>query len=463
VATNPIERTKAIEGRVELSVRNGESDAALDLIDQGLQELGLRFKKSWFGLLWDINYGMLFASAFPEPVRRLITRNHRRSHYEAAYDLYHYASVAYHDLSFLRYAQASCLLFIASYKSGSDVALARAHAKFAFNLGIFGFRWLPMRMTNKSLTLSQAVGDPELEAFSVGFWGFQELFTGDLDTAMELLERSRASYKRVGENYYKFLTTHFCRHLYELKGDNQSELAAASDELTMSSFLNDPQAISWGYYGRANARARSGEFHEALMDVNKAVELLKDKSIAAYPVALAVQGFVLIQCSQYGEATVPLSDSVMRMEHDWMTHDFTVITYPLYIEALLGPQWHHADHWKNLDSKSRKTLRRTAIRAFMAGRLYKNCRFRALRARGRLARARGKNQKAIRLFNAAEKAADQRGARYDLARILLDRSVVDDKTREQDRSRAIGILKELKSVIPAAEARELGLEDLHQT
>ncbi len=146
-----------------------------------------------------------------------------------------------------------------------------------------------------------------------------------------------------------------------------------------------------------------------------------------------------------------------------MMHDFSVIAYPLYIEALLGPQWHRSGHWRTLDPKARKALRRTAIRAFIAGRHYKNCRFRALRARGRLARARGKNQKAIRLFNAAEKAADQRGARYDLARILLDRSVVDDKTREQDRSHAIGILKELKSAIPAAEARELGLEDMHQT
>ncbi len=202
-------------------------------------------------------------------------------------------------------------MFIASYKSDSKVALARAHAKFAFNLGFYGFRWLPIRMTNKSLTLSQSVGDPELEAYSLGFLGFQELFTGDLDTATELLEQSRASYKRVGENYYKFLVTHFCRHLYELKGDNQSELEAAGDELRMSSFLNDPQAISWGYYGRANARARSGQFHEALLDANKAVELLNEhKSIAAYPVALAVQGFVLIQCSRYDEASESLSDSV---------------------------------------------------------------------------------------------------------------------------------------------------------
>ncbi len=100
VATTPIERAKAIEGRVELSFRNGESDAALDLVDRGLQELGLRIKKSWFGLLWDINYGTLFATVFPEPLRRLITRNHRRPHYEAAYDLYHYAAVVYHASQF---------------------------------------------------------------------------------------------------------------------------------------------------------------------------------------------------------------------------------------------------------------------------------------------------------------------------------------------------------------------------
>lgn len=65
-------------------------------------------------------------------------------------------------------------------------------------------------------------------------------------------------------------------------------------------------------------------------------------------------------------------------------------------------------------------------------------------------------KKAIRQFEKAVKIAEKKGMKYQRAKCLLDLAAVKGAGREENRTEAIGLLKEMKSVMPRAESWLLG-------
>ena len=78
------------------------------------------------------------------------------------------------------------------------------------------------------------------------------------------------------------------------------------------------------------------------------------------------------------------------------------------------------------------------------------------RAKGRAFYALGKRRKAVHCFEKGVKCAASLGADYDRARSLLDLAAVRDAGRDENRSEAIQLLKQMDSVIPWAERWLLG-------
>lgn len=63
----------------------------------------------------------------------------------------------------------------------------------------------------------------------------------------------------------------------------------------------------------------------------------------------------------------------------------------------------------------------------------------------------GQRKKSVRLLTAAIRKAEHHPARFEHARALLDRALVNPPTADEDTRRGFEILKELSCVIPAAE------------
>ena len=131
--------------------------------------------------------------------------------------------------------------------------------------------------------------------------------------------------------------------------------------------------------------------------------------------------------------------------------DYPLRTYPMLIEALVGPDWVYPSQ-----NDSVRRARRLSTRTRLFGWQFPNLRPYAQRAHGRLLCTTGRRRRAIRCFEKSIRSARRLGAEYDEARALLDLAAVDKKRRDRLRTEAVTILKRLKAVIPRAEKWQLG-------
>src|SRR5262249_47908368 len=131
----------------------------------------------------------------------------------------------------------------------------------------------------------------------------------------------------------------------------------------------------------------------------------------------------------------------------------TAKTYPLAVEAGLGPNWYDpAEHAAIRADKARmRTIGWVVWKCLGIGALFMVARAHGLRARGRHAFVTGNRRKALRLINLAITTAEQQGSPYELARALLDRSLINPDTAIPDREKGEALLRELNSVLPEAE------------
>ena len=133
--------------------------------------------------------------------------------------------------------------------------------------------------------------------------------------------------------------------------------------------------------------------------------------------------------------------------------EFVVQTYPLLVESRLGPRWARRDGGPDR-STARGAWRLKLPRAFFRLDVSQPRPSRPPCQRPRGVRL-GKTKKAARYFERAIVAADKLGARYDLARALLDASRVIPERAEEYRRRGQQLLNELGAVVPEAERIEV--------
>src|SRR5262249_52768889 len=126
-------------------------------------------------------------------------------------------------------------------------------------------------------------------------------------------------------------------------------------------------------------------------------------------------------------------------------------TYPLLVESLLGPRWLAAETEGGPSrAVARRAWRESRFARFVGWR-YPNYHPHALRVSGRAAFAMGKPKKAARYLEKSIAAAQALGARYDLARALLDASRVTPSRADDLRRRGQALLHELGAAVPEAE------------
>jgi hypothetical protein len=192
--------------------------------------------------------------------------------------------------------------------------------------------------------------------------------------------------------------------------------------------------------------------------MDKALELLGDHhSIVARPVAVYTDSFVLLQCSKYEEAFVRALEA-QRLTHRYLgVFMLTSKAFPLAVEAGLGPRWHDpAAHSKITANKGRmKAVSRVLWKCLAMEALFVVARAHCYRVRARYAFVTGKIRKARRLIDRAIAAAEKQGSPYELARALLDRSLINPATAAADREKGQALLAELHSVLPEAERAAL--------
>jgi len=176
------------------------------------------------------------------------------------------------------------------------------------------------------------------------------------------------------------------------------------------------------------------------------VTSLKSNTIG---LGLGVLGFVRLQASDYAGAREALERSRFRLVKDAFLIEYGGPTFPLLVESLLGPNWAQAGGGQKR-AVARKAWRE-ARTARGIGWMYPNYGPHALRVSGRAAFALGKTKAAANYFERSIVAAEKHGARYDLARALLDASRVIPDRAGGYRRRGQQLLDELGAVVPEAE------------
>ena len=454
-APQPTDRAEALLGLGEVLGRRRQPQEALAAFGEALREVRHPLRTNPISTLADIVGGMMFTFLLPEAVRRKLKfRVRSQEERNLAYRITQTASHTQLDDSLLRYLQLCQLFFIRAHQTGMPDDLAFGYTKQAMNLSFYGTPYFPLRYVNRAMQLAATAKRPEAEAFIRSLQLSVRSFAGNLSQALGDAETALKAFERLGESYSRQLMTHVIRHLCEYYGDAKRELATANEELRMASLSDDWEKMTWGLYGRADALARSGDLTEARQEMDKALSLLGDhRSIVARPVAVYVDAFVLLQASEYDKAFLRALEGQRLTERFLGIFMMTCKAYPLAVEAGLGPNWHDAAAHAAIraDKGRMRTIGWVLWKCMGIGPLFLVARAHCLRVRGRHAFVTGNRRKALRFMDRAIATAEQQGSPYELARALLDRSLINPDTAAADREKGESLLKELSSVLPEAE------------
>jgi hypothetical protein len=176
-----------------------------------------------------------------------------------------------------------------------------------------------------------------------------------------------------------------------------------------------------------------------------------DRFFMTESVRAATDSYVRLQFSDYKNARRLAEISWQLIMKTWCACDYTLFCLPTYIESIIGPNW-----LKPLSQHDRRHARRMLRVAFLLYPAIPNHQSHVKRVHGRACAAMGHPRKAIRNFEAAIRLAEKKKMNYQQARSLLDLAAIKEQDRNENRSQAIQILKEMKSVIPRAESWLLG-------
>jgi len=326
--------------------------------------------------------------------------------------------------------------------------VSAGYSKFGLNCGMFSMSWLGMQFIRSAERAVESCRRPDTRATARAHVGTAHYFAGRLDEAEAALRESVGTLDKVGD-WFGMFSHHVLRHIAAVRGDNSGELAEAEIEIAIGTARGDMETLCWGQYGKANALARAGRIDEAQELTARAVLLGTDRDSNLLGIALGTLGFVRLQASNYSGARDALERSRSQLFRKLFVIEFSGPTFPLLVESLLGPRWADAEG-RPKRPVARQAWRDSRFARFIGWR-YPNYHPHALRVSGRAAYALGKQKAASRYLEQAIVAAEKLGARYDLARALLDASLVIPDRADDYRRRGQQLLDDLGAVVPEAE------------
>jgi serine/threonine protein kinase/tetratricopeptide (TPR) repeat protein len=445
-AGDRIDRASAQYGIGAAYQRQGNYQASDGHFKLALSEVGYPRPHGASGLL----VGILRAALSLHMAPTWLTFRRRRPDFERRIAI---ATATYFRMSLgarsiLSYTYSTYQSASLAKQSRKPELIAEGYAPVFFSWSLFSLGGFVKDFMSRAEQAAQSCGRAEVRALTKGKLGCVHYFGGRLAEAEAYLREATIILDKVGD-WMGFFSHHTLRHLYAVRGDIPMELAEAELEIEIGRTRGDAEALAYGQYGKADALARAGRVEEAIELVGAAVELLIPRNSLALLIAHGHLGFVRLQASDYKGARDALEKSRDRIIRTCCPIEYAGPTFPLLVESLLGPRW--ADVFGGPSrTVARRAWREARVARFFGWR-YPNYWAHALRVSGRAAHALGKTKKAAGYFEQSIAAAEKHGARFDLARALLDASRVIPEQGAEYRRRGEHLLAELGAVVPEAE------------
>ena len=428
--------------------RKGEYDEAGKHFNLALRDAGYRRPESVAGRLIDTWISSLFFHLVPAGLAFIGDGPEREQRIELASLTYRRICQITGQRSVPDYTHSSYKLALFAKRSRKPELIASGYSKIGLNCGMFSLSWLARGFSRRAERAAESCQRPDIRAMARAHVGCCLYFDGQLDKAEAVLRESVGTLDKVGD-WFGMFSHHVLRHVYAVRGDIPRELAEAESEITTGTQRGDVESLAWGQYGKADALARAGRVDEAQDLADRAVESLIARNSTTLGVAYGTLGYARLQASDYPGARSAFEKSRSCAIRKFFLVEFVGPTFPLLVESLLGPHW--AD---TASGPSRATARKAWRESRVArcvGWRFPNSHPHALRVSGRAAFALGKPKKAVQYLTQSIAAAEALGARYDLARALLDASCVIPEHADAHRRRGRQLLDELGAAIPEAE------------
>jgi tetratricopeptide (TPR) repeat protein len=445
-AACPIERAAAMDGAAEMHQRNGRVNEAMAYVDAALGEIGANRPKAPVSAILDAAWRLALCqmAALVRPRRSALGRQRAAL---AAHVTRRYCEICMIGGDVVRYTDAMARHAYLALRSGDAGLIAQGFGKLAFTFTISGLH-LPARwMLGRSRRRAESIADPAAKAAIEGMGGVVDYCEGRLAESEAKLRASLAVLEARGESWMRSGWHHHLRHIYSLQGRHDEELAEAEIETQIGETSGEAETICWGRYGLADVMARWGRLDEARRQMQYALTAIKGRGSIGEVTAWNHLGFVELQSSDYSAAVAALETSRRLMEGKLLFLEYAIHTYPLLIEALVGPDW-----TTPRDDPSIRRAHRLRWKARFFASRFPNAHPHTMRVLGRLFAVRGSFRKARRCLERAVESARRLGHEYQLARSLLDLAAVDAKRGQELRHEASEILRRLGAVIPAAES-----------
>jgi len=441
-------RAKIEEAIGEACHRKGQFDSAVHHFDVALRESGYPRPQHHASLLLDMGKTAVYFHVLPSWVRLPVDRTNRAERIEIAHANYERLARVFSGLSILHYTHCCYKLAAFAKMSGNPEHVVMSYSKIGFNCALFGLGGLGMGYLRRAQKAAESCRRSEVLLLFKAHLALAYYCLGRLDEAETALREAVETLDKVGD-WFGAMSHHILRHIYTVRGDIPRQVVEAELEVAIGMACGDLDMVAWGYYGKADAFARAGRLGEAQDLAARAAESLSARGSWAIGIAYQVLGFVRLQGSDYAGARAALEQSRSSVRRTLSLVEFVAALYPLLVESLLGPRWADARGGPSR-AVARKAWRESRFARFIGWR-YPNYGPHALRVSGRAAYALGKSKKAARYLERAIVAAEALGARYDLARSLLDAArVLPDRTDDY-RRRGQQLLDELGAVVPDAE------------
>jgi tetratricopeptide (TPR) repeat protein len=454
-AADDIQKAAAYRGIGIAQERKGDFDDAIRSFCSALEEIGQPFPKSFVGQMIDMNRSAFFFHVVPAGLQTGARRADRTARTDVAFATHYNLAWLLVSKGLIEYTLACYRLAVVAKRSGKPEHRCVAYTKFGINFGLFSLAGVAQfygRLAKKAAALCDRDEDRSRTNADVGMVLY---YAGKLDAAEQELTSSLAILDKVRDRTALF-AHHHLRHIHGVRGDTARELAEADYEIGVGTASGNWEPLAWGHYGKANALARAGKLEQAQELAASAVTLTRANGSWVLTVASAVQGFVRLQASDYEGARIAFEESRRLVNRTFFFVELVAQTYPGLVESLLGPCWCSADRGPGR-SIARKAWRESRM-ARLIGWRFPNQGPYTLRVSGRAAFAVGKRRRAEAYFDRAIMAAEKLGARYDLARALLDASIVNAEKSNIYRERGEKLLEELGAVVPEAERCLIGAD-----
>ena len=441
-------------GLALMFMRSGNPLESKNRLDEALNLLGERQPVSLLAKLYCISINSARIVLWPfESKQKISNKKEERKEVliSKSYAIYRNVSV----IDILAFVYTGMRAVVSCRSWGNVEAKAIAYSNFSLQMALSGGVPFAKRYAKKTENILDQGCSEYTKALSNSQLCAHYMVRGELDHSEQLAVDALDILKKE-RDYNHYFVIHWLRHVYSVRGDAKGIYHWASKEVQLGESTKDRIVIAYGSYGLADAYTRSGNLEQASLAADRAIQNLNDYNSYFIVVAYQEKIRALVQASKFAEAKQLAIETIRFMWKEWALFELCLDTYPLYVEALCTDQWFKGP--QAFDRKSRTLISRNAARSRWVGVFFPNLNVHALRVSGRACVANGKTKKALKYFDKTIAAAEKIGARYEHARALIDKSMLDHPDAMADRERGLEILKELECVLPLAEQEYLGIE-----